>query len=283
VVVTSHGTFDLEDPVLPQWIANRAFRSGGYPYDEPIKDNHYDATLERLQIELVKLQYHVADKGSRLVLLFEGHDTAGKGGAIAAICRCLNPRQVRAVALPKPTDRERGEWYFQRYVFHLPTRGEMVLFDRSWYNRAGVEPVMGFCTEQEHRAFLRQAPRFEKLLSDDGIMLIKYWLNVGRETQLKRFHERRHDPLKVWKLSPVDYAGMQKWTAYLTARDEMLAGTHTPPAPWTVVLANDQKRARLAIIRHVLGRIDYAGKDAGVVGRPDRLILGNGAKLLRKR
>ncbi len=183
------------------------------------------------------------------------------------------------MALPKPTDTERGQWYFQRYVAHLPTSGEIVLFDRSWYNRAGVEPVMGFCDEKQHRTFLEEAPGFEKMLVDEEIVLFKFWLEIGRATQLKRFHERRHDPLKIWKLSSIDYAAMTKWDEYTAARDQMFAATHTPAAPWTVVRANDKRRARLAIIRKVLLAIDYEGKDSKVVGSPDPLII-NGPKLI---
>jgi polyphosphate kinase 2 len=281
VLKTAQGAFDLEDPVLPGWIADRAFKSAGYPYDEPIKNKLYEEELTGLQVELVKLQRHVTDKGRRLVLVLEGRDAAGKGGTIFVIRQYMNPRTARTVALPKPTETERGQWYFQRYAAELPTAGEIVMFDRSWYNRAGVEPVMGFCTEEEHRAFLAQAPEFEKALVNDGIVLFKFWLNMGREMQLKRFHERRHNPLKVWKLSPIDYKAMGLWGAYTQARDAMLAQTHRPSTPWTIVRANDQKRARLNVVRHLLSSIDYPGKDPGVVRQPDPLILG-GPELLGK-
>ena len=184
------------------------------------------------------------------------------------------------MALPKPTEAERGQWYFQRYAAELPTAGEVVLFDRSWYNRAGVEPVMGFCTRDEHKTFLAQAPEFERMLIGQGIMLFKFWLNIGREMQLMRFHERRHNPLKIWKLSPIDYAAMTKWKEYQKARDELFAATHWPEIPWVTVRANDQKRARLNIIRHVLATIAYEGKDENVVRKPDPLILGLGPALL---
>jgi polyphosphate kinase 2 len=192
----------------------------------------------------------------------------------------MNPRTARIVALPKPTEVERGQWYFQRYVAEFPTKGEIVLFDRSWYNRAGVEPVMGFCTPAESERFLRDVPPFEKLLVDDGILLFKFWLNIGREMQLKRFHERRHNPLKIWKLSPIDYAALSKWDDYIAARDTMLKATNRPATPWTVLLANDKRRARLAILRHLLGAIDYRGKSAKVIGRNDAKII-DGPRLLR--
>ncbi len=280
VVVTAHGTFNLEDPVLPEWVHERALGSDHYPYDHELKDNDYETQLTSLQIELVKLQRHVNDSGARVVALFEGRDAAGKGGSIFAMRQYMNPRTARTVALPKPTERQRGEWYFQRYVDHLPTAGELVLFDRSWYNRGGVEPVMGFCTAAECRVFLKQAPGLEQMLVDEGILLFKFWLDIGREMQLKRFHDRRHDPLKIWKLSPIDLAAMTKWDAYTRARDIMLKATHRRATPWTVVRSNDKHRARLDIIRHVLAAVDYPGKDDGAVGRTDPLILG-GPDLLR--
>jgi polyphosphate kinase 2 len=279
VLKTEYGSFDLEDPVLPDWIEERALKSGGYPYDDTIKNKLYEADLTELQVELVKLQRHVGDKGMRIVLVFEGRDSAGKGGSIFVIRQYMNPRTARSVALPKPTETERGQWYFQRYAAQLPTTGEMVMFDRSWYNRAGVEPVMGFCTPEEHKTFLAQAPGFEKMLVNDGILLFKFWLEMGREMQLKRFHERRHNPLKIWKLSSIDYAAMKKWDDYTRARNEMFRATDTREAPWTVVRANDQKRARLNIVRHLLSSIDYAGKDMTIVKQPDPLILGTGRDL----
>lgn len=274
VVSTAHGEFDLEDPKLPKWVDKRALKSGGYPYDDTIDDDTYENELTTLQIELVKLQKHVTESGRRVVALFEGRDAAGKGGAIFAMRQYMNPRTARAVALPKPTDRERGQWYFQRYVEELPTAGELVLFDRSWYNRAGVEPVMGFCTAAEAEDFLAQTPEFEKMLVNSGIVLFKFWLDIGREMQLKRFHERRHNPLKIWKLSPIDYAALLKWSDYTRARDINLRATSTRRAPWTVVLANDKRRARLSLIRHMLGALDYPGKERRVVGAADPLILG---------
>ena len=268
--------------MLPGWIEAAALSSGGYPYRDEIGNKDYEKELRRLQVELVKLQSHVGKQGLRVVALFEGRDAAGKGGCVFAIREYMNPRAARMVALPKPTERERGQWYFQRYVEHLPTTGEIVLFDRSWYNRAGVEPVMGFCTAGECRQFLLQAPVFESMLIDSGILLFKFWLEIGREMQLKQFHQRRHDPLKIWKLSPIDYVAMEKWDAYTEARDRMMSDTHTKKTPWTVVLSNDKRRARLAVIREILSSIAYEGKDAAVVGKPDPAVL-NGPKLLDRR
>ena len=279
VLTTSHGSFDLENPVLPDWVEERALASGGYPYDDTIKDKVYEQELVLLQIELVKLQHYVNESGARLVVLFEGRDAAGKGGCIFAMRQYMNPRTARAVALPKPTEKEVGQWYFQRYTEHLPTSGELVLFDRSWYNRAGVEKVMGFCTAAETAEFLKQAPAYEKMLIDSGIVLIKFWLDIGREMQLKRFHERRHNPLKIWKLSPIDYAAIEKWPDFTKARDAMLATTHSKATPWTVVHANDKRRARLNIIRTVLGALPYPGRDDTAVGKIDPLVLG-GPKLI---
>jgi len=268
--------FDLDDPVLPHWIETAAFASGNYPHAEPIGDHDYEKTLIDLQIELVKLQTWAISTGERMVLLVEGRDAAGKGGIIDAFTQYTNPRLTRVVALPKPTDKERGQWYFQRYVEHLPTSGEVVLFDRSWYNRAGVEKVMGFATEKQVELFLREAPRFEAMLTDEGIRLIKVFVDVGFEMQLKRFHERRHNPLKIWKISDIDRQAMTRYASYTLARDRMLEMTHSDVAPWTVVFANDKKRARLSIIRYILGVFDYPGKDRRVIGQPDAAILGQG-------
>ena len=282
-VATKHGRFDLDDPVLPDWIEAAAFKSGGFPYDKSLKSEAYESELIPLQVELVKLQAHVMAKGLRLAIVFEGRDAAGKGGAIFAFRQYLNPRHARDVALPKPSETEAGQWYFQRYVAELPTAGEIVTFDRSWYNRAGVEPVMGFCTPEEHASFLKQAPRFESMLVDSCLILFKFWLDIGQEMQLKRFHERRHNPLKIWKLSSIDYAALDKWDDYTKARDQMLAACHAEGAPWTIVLANDKRRARLNIIRQVLASVDYAGRDLAVVGKPDPEILGFGPKFLARR
>ncbi len=277
-VVTRFGRFDLEDMELPEWVVRRALGSGGYPYDDEMKDDQYDKELTALQVELAKLQLSVNASGQRIVALFEGRDAAGKGGTVMAIRENMNPRLVRDVALPKPTEVENKQWYFQRYIAELPTGGEIVLFDRSWYNRAGVEKIMGFCTESQLTTFLKQAPDLEKMLVEDGVVLFKFYLDIGREMQLKRFHERRHDPLKIWKLSPIDYAALSKWDEYSEARDAMLKATHTKETPWTVVRANDKKRAHLAVIRHILASVDYRGRDKHIVGKPDRRILG-GPKL----
>ncbi len=266
--------FDLDNPELPKAIAENALTSGDYPYDKKQKTGLYEKTLLALQIELVKLQTHLAESGQRIVIVFEGRDAAGKGGTIKRYTENINPRHARVVALPKPSDREQLQWYFQRYVPHLPTAGETALFDRSWYNRAVVEPVMGFCTPAQTETFLSEVPNFERMLTDDGILLFKFWLNISRPMQIKRFHDRRHDPLKQWKLSPVDLKALTRWDEYTSARDEMLARTHSEPAPWTVVRANDKRRARLAIISHVLAGIDYKGRnDALVNDRDDRIIM----------
>jgi polyphosphate kinase 2 len=209
-------------------------------------------------------------------VLFEGRDASGKGSCISRFLARLNPRHARSVALSKPTEAERGEWYFQRYVAHLPTRGDIVLFDRSWYNRAGVERVMGFCSEEQVSAFLRDAPEFEALLVRDGVRLFKFFLTIGREMQLLRFHERRHNPFKRWKITEIDLAAIAKWDEYTQAQRDMFRFTHTAISPWTVIRANDQRRARLEAIRTVLSETSYAGRDEGVVGKPDPLIVGSG-------
>ncbi len=269
-------SFDIDDEKLPGWIADSALSARGYPYDEKMPRKAYELELRDLQIELLKLQAHIQGTGQRLVALFEGRDSAGKGGCILRFMQHLNPRHARAVALSKPTDAERAQWYFQRYVPHLPQRGEIVLFDRSWYNRAGVERVMGFCTPDQLAQFLREAPEFEGMLVRDGIQLVKIYLSIGRETQLKRFHERRHDPLKRWKLTDMDLAAIDKWDAYTQAQIEMFRFTHTVTAPWTVVMANDQRRARLESLRLVLDRFDFPDKDTRVARPPDPKIVGCG-------
>ena len=222
------------------------------------------------------MQFWQQKTGKRIMAVFEGRDAAGKGGAIHATMSNMNPRSARIVALTKPTETERGQWYFQRYVATFPTAGEFVLFDRSWYNRAGVEPVMGFCTPEQYEKFLKATPRFEKMIVSDDIQLFKFWLNIGREMQLKRFHDRRHDPLKIWKLSPMDIAALNKWDDYTEKRDRMLKETHTDQAPWTVVRGNDKRRARLNLIRHILTTLDYEGKDEKAIGEVDRKIVGAG-------
>ncbi|WP_341643275.1 polyphosphate kinase 2 [Thauera sp. SDU_THAU2] len=273
--------FDIDDPVLPDWVEKKAFGSDDYPYDKKLPNKEYEAELKRLQIELVKVQFWLQATGKRVIAVFEGRDAAGKGGAIHATMSYMNPRSARIVALTKPTETERGQWYFQRYVATFPTAGEFVLFDRSWYNRAGVEPVMGFCTPEQYEKFLKETPRFEKLITSEGIHFFKFWLNIGREMQLKRFHDRRHDPLKIWKLSPMDIASLGKWDDYTSKRDRMLKETHTEHAPWTVVRANDKRRARLNVIRHMLKTLDYEGKDKKSISVIDEKLLGFGPGFLK--
>ncbi len=272
--------FDLDNPKLPKWIGERAHQSGGYPYARRMKNRDYLAELHRLHIELAKFQRHVNESGERVVILFEGRDAAGKGGSIKRFMEHLNPRSAKVVALSKPTDAEQGQWYFQRYIAHLPTKGNMTLYDRSWYNRAGVEPVMGFCTPEQNKQFLREAPDFEKMLKREGIRLFKFWLTIGREMQMKRFHARRHDPLKQWKLSPIDLKSIPLWDDYTKAIKTMFQFTHEMDMPWTVIKANDKRRARLAIIRKVLSEMDYAEKDADIVGGPDANIVGQSPDFL---
>jgi polyphosphate kinase len=275
--------FDLSDPHLPKWVAEGAFGSGHYPYDQALEEKDFAPALERLQIELVKAQTEAIARGWRIVIVFEGRDAAGKGSVIGALRQYMSPRRTRVVALPKPTESESGQWYFQRYAEHLPTRGEVVIFDRSWYNRGGVERVMNFCTVEQSESFLREAPRFEDLLIDEGIVLLKFWLDVGREMQLQRFHDRRHNPLKVWKISDIDQAAIGLYDAYGAARDRMLELTHTDRSPWTVALGNDKRRMKLEVLRNVLTRFDYPGKDRKAIGEIDTKILGHGPGLVAGR
>lgn len=272
--------FDLDNPDLPKAIKKEAMVSGGYPYADKLDDDVYADQLVNLQKQLVLLQADMAESKQRAMLVFEGRDAAGKGGTIKTYLEYLNPRYNVIAALPKPNDRESTQWYFQRYVDWLPAAGETVLFDRSWYNRAGVEPVMGFCTAAQADHFLEEAPRFERMITNEGIKLFKFWLDIGREMQLKRFHDRRHDPLKVWKLSPIDLEALPRWNAYSEARDRMLSATDKDFAPWTVVRANDKRRARLAVIRTVLNAMTYNGKDASAIGEvDDKIALSAGAFL----
>jgi polyphosphate kinase len=271
-------SFDINDPALPAWIEDSSLGSGGYPYAKKLDEKVYLKELEKLQIELVKMQEWQLSTKERIVVVFEGRDAAGKGGTINAVRENMNPRTARNVALPKPSDTERGQWYFQRYALQMPTAGEFVTFDRSWYNRAGVEPVMGFCTPAQHEEFLEEAPNFEKMLVSDGIHLFKIWLELGQTMQLKRFHERRHSPLRHWKFSPMDVAGISKWGDYTEKRDLMFKRTHTRPAPWTVIRSNDKRRARLEAIRLILSNIDYAGRDKTVIGKADSKIIGSDLK-----
>lgn len=275
--------FDVDDPKLPGWVKDAALGSGGYPYAKKLDKDLYKAELTAMQVELVKLQSWLQSSGERVMVLFEGRDAAGKGGTIFVLRQYMNPRTARNVALAKPTDTEQGQLYYQRYVSHFPTRGELVTFDRSWYNRGVVEPVMGFSTEAQTDDFLEETPHFEALIVRDGIRLFKFWLNIGQEMQLKRFHDRRHDPLKVWKFSPIDIAGMSKWDEYTRRRDAMIAATHTRHAPWTVVRANDKRRARLAVIRRILLSVPYEGRDLSAIGTEDAKIIGEGPDYLRAR
>lgn len=271
---------DMDDPQLPDWVKDRKLSAGGYPYDKRMDEDSYEATLEALQIELVKAQAWLQNSGRRVLAIFEGRDAAGKGGTINAIRANMNPRYARNVALPKPSETERGQWYFQRYIVHFPTAGEFVTFDRSWYNRAGVEPVMGFCTPEQHEKFLEEVPDFERLIVSDGIFLFKFWLDIGQETQLERFHDRRHSPLKYWKFSPIDIAGLEKWDAYTKMRDLMFKRTHTKHAPWTIIRSNDKRRARVAALRRILRTLPYDDRDMAVIGEEDGKIIGNGPGFL---
>ena len=273
--------FDLDDPVLPDWVADKALSSADYAYDEKLKRSVYNEQMDALHLELVKLQAHRMETGQRIIIVFEGRDAAGKGGTIGAFREYLKPRHAKIVALSKPTEVEQGQWYFQRYICHFPTDGDMTLFDRSWYNRGGVEPVMGFCTPEQNAQFLNQTPAFEKQIVDEGIAFFKIWLNIGQEMQIKRFHDRRHNPLKSWKLSPIDIKAMGKWDDYTKARDEMMRATHTDHAPWTVIRSNDKRRARINAIRHVLLSLDYDGKDTKAIGELDTNVIGSGPEYLK--
>jgi polyphosphate kinase 2 len=246
-----------------------------YPYPKRMNSEDYEAEIELLEIELVKMQAWVKTAGQRIVMLFEGRDAAGKGGTIKRFTENLNPRGARVVALTKPSEDERGQWYFQRYTEQLPTAGEIVFFDRSWYNRAGVEHVMGFCSPHQYLEFMRQAPEFERMLVRSGIRLFKFWFSVGREEQLRRFLGRASDPLKQWKLSPMDVESLGRWDAYTKAKEDMLFYTDTADAPWTIVRSDDKNRARLHAMRHVLNSIHYDGKDENVVKPPDPLLVGS--------
>ncbi|MGY1633312.1 polyphosphate kinase 2 [Geodermatophilus sp. SYSU D01186] len=252
----------------------------GYPYAERLPRREYEQEKRRLQIQLLRLQGWVKDTGQQVVVLFEGRDAAGKGGTIKRFTEHLNPRGATVVALDKPSEREQTQWYFQRYVQHLPAAGEIVLFDRSWYNRAGVERVMGYCTDEQYQRFMRQAPEFERMLVDSGIHLVKFWFSVSRREQRTRFIVRRIDPVRQWKLSPTDLASLDRWDDYTSAKEAMFAVTDTDHAPWTVIKSNDKKRARLEALRYVLYALPYEGKDESVVGRPDPNIVVAAADVL---
>lgn len=248
--------------------------SQGYPYREEMDKKDYEAQMAALQIQLVKLQSDVKKTGKRIVLVFEGRDAAGKGGTIGALTQNLNPRGAQVVALSKPSDREAGQWYFQRYIDWFPALGEMVIFDRSWYNRGVVEPVFGFCTENQKDAFFQQLPAFEEMIVQEGITFLKFWLDVSRAEQLRRMLAREQDPLKQWKLSPIDVEGLGKWEPYCDAIAETLERSHSDHAPWTVIRSDDKKRARIAAVQTLLHAVDYAGKDPRAIGVPDSLICG---------
>lgn len=265
--------FDIEADSLPEPIVAAAFRSGGFPFAKRMKRKPYERELAPLQIELQKLLRWTRESGERIVIVFEGRDGSGKGGTITRFTQHLNPRQARIVALPKPSDTEKGQWYFQRYAAELPTAGQIAFFDRSWYNRAGVERVMEFCTPEQSDAFLREAPAFEGMLVRDGIRLIKILIDVGREMQMMRLHARWHDPLKRWKLSPIDFQAIPRFDAYSQAFDEMIARTATDWAPWHVVRGNDKLRARLNAIRHVLLAVPYEGRDEAAIGALDHKVV----------
>ena len=269
----------FEEKVL-QYSGNRSGEDSSvaplpesYPYRTRISRNVYEKEKKKLQIELLKVQSWVKDSGSRIAAIFEGRDAAGKGGTIKRYMEHLNPRGARVVALEKPSDRERGQWYFQRYINHLPTAGEMVFFDRSWYNRAGVERVMGFCEPHEYLQFMRQAPELERMLVNSGMHLFKFWFSVSREEQLRRFISRRDDPLKHWKLSPVDIQSLDRWDDYTEAKNAMFFHTHTGDAPWVIIRSDDKKRARLNCIRYFLHQLDYPGKDVKAIGKVDEKIV----------
>ena len=262
------GKHPPDDELSADW------RSGAYPYRNLMSRKAYEKQKYRLQVELLKLQAWAKETGQRIVILFEGRDAAGKGGTIRRFMEHLNPRGARVVALEKPTEVERGQWYFQRYVQHLPTAGEIVLFDRSWYNRAGVERVMGFCSDDEYQEFMRQAPQFERQLVRSGVHLIKFWFSVSRKEQRRRFKEREAHPLKQWKLSPIDLASLDKWDSYTTAKEAMFFETDTADAPWTVIKSDCKKRARLNAMRYVLQKLPYANKKADNIGTLDNLLVG---------
>jgi polyphosphate kinase 2 len=269
-----HPAFTRKDSGHPDEELSDDWRSGGYPYRNLLSRKNYEKQKFQLQVELLKLQAWVKETGQKVVILFEGRDAAGKGGTIKRFMEHLNPRGARVVALEKPSEVERGQWYFQRYVQELPTAGEIVLFDRSWYNRAGVEQVMGFCTPDEYSEFMRQAPEFERNLVRSGIHLIKFWFSVSREEQRRRFKEREVHPLKHWKLSPIDLASLDKWDSYTKAKEAMFFHTDTADTPWTVIKSDCKKRARLNAMRYVLHKLPYSKKDLGRIGPVDPLLVG---------
>ncbi|MEI2774698.1 MAG: polyphosphate kinase 2 [Tetrasphaera sp.] len=268
-----------DDPMLitPDGLAVETWREN-YPYDELMSRNDYEVEKYLLQIELLKFQYWAQDDGEKHVIVFEGRDAAGKGGTIKRFMEHLNPRSARVVALTKPTTTESGQWYFQRYIAHLPTTGEIVLFDRSWYNRSGVERVMGFCTDEQYETFVRQAPRFEEMLIESGTTVTKLWFSVTQQEQRTRFAIRQIDPVRRWKLSPMDLESLDRWEAYTEAKEAMFKLTDTKHSRWHTIKSNDKKRARINAMRLFLSLHDYEGKDVDVVGEPDPLIVGRGKR-----
>ena len=273
----------------PKPIANEertaeiiGFEQGEYPYAQKLSRSDYEEQKAALQVELLKVQHWVQETGQKFVMLFEGRDAAGKGGTIKRFTEHLNPRAARVVALNKPTDEERGQWFFQRYIKHLPTAGEMVLYDRSWYNRAGVERVMNFCEPAEYLEFMRQTPEFERMLTRSGVRLFKYWFSVTQEEQISRFKSRETDPLKRWKLSPIDRASLDKWADYTEAKEAMFFYTDTADAPWAVIRSNDKKRARLNCMLHFLSQLDYPDKDEKVAAPPDPKIVHHAGTVLHQ-
>jgi polyphosphate kinase 2 len=271
-----------QEPIAPDDELSADWRQGGYPYKNLLSRKSYERQKYRLQVELLKLQAWVKETGQKIIILFEGRDAAGKGGTIKRFMENLNPRGARVVALDKPTEAERGEWYFQRYSKHLPTKGEIVLFDRSWYNRAGVERVMGFCTQQEYLEFMRQCPDFERMLVHSNVQLIKFWFSVSRKEQRRRFKERELHPLKQWKLSPIDMASLDKWEDYTKAKEAMFFYTDTADSPWTVIKSDCKKRARLNSLRYLLHSLPYTNKDLARIGPVDPLLVGR-ANFLHER
>ncbi len=279
ILKASFSAEDLLDDDAPHTLREDDAWRQGFPYDTKMTRSEYDHRKHVLQVELLKLQVWIKETGQRVIMIFEGRDAAGKGGTIKRFMEHLNPRGARVVALEKPTERERSQWYFQRYVEHFPAAGELVLFDRSWYNRAGVEHVMGYCTDAEYDEFMRSTPEFERMLVNSGITIFKFWFSVGEAEQRRRFLERRTDPVKRWKLSPTDLASLDKWDAYTQAKEAMFLATSTTDAPWIVVKSNDKKRARLEAMKWVLNAFDYDGKDAEVIGANDPLIIGSPAEV----
>lgn len=274
---------DNEKPTEPALPVMRVPKDvSSYPYKKKLSRKRYEKQKAALQIELLKVQSWVRNNGEKIVILFEGRDAAGKGGAIKRFTEHLNPRGARVVALEKPTETERGQWYFQRYINNLPTAGEIVLFDRSWYNRAGVERVMGFCTPEEYLEFMRQTPQLERMLVNSGVHLFKYWFSVSREEQLRRFHARKSDPLKQWKLSPVDLASLDKWDEYTAAKEATFFHTDTADAPWTVIKSDDKKRARINCLRHFISMLPYEDKNEKIASGPDPLLVGSASEIFEQ-